>query len=152
MRHAIDIARAGEWPVSEEAATVTLDYDLRHRRRIALRCDDGEELMLDLPRATVLGEGDGLKLDEGGWIMVRAATEELLEIHCETAVLRLRIAWHLGNRHLPVQVAGDALRIRPDHVIVEMVRGLGATVSPCRAPFEPESGAYGNQHGDSHDR
>ncbi len=152
MRHAIDIARVGEWPASEAAATVTLDYDLRHRRRIALQCDDGGELMLDLPRATVLREGDGLKLDEGGWITVLAAPEELLEIHCETVELRLRIAWHLGNRHLPVQVAGDALRIRPDHVIVEMVRGLGASVSPCRAPFDPESGAYGNQHGDSHDR
>jgi urease accessory protein len=148
MRRATDMARRGDWPAAEAAATVTLDYDLRHRRRIALRCDDGGEVMLDLERATVLREGDGLKLDCGGWVTVRAAPEELVEIRCDTAALCLSVAWHLGNRHLPVQIIGDALRIRPDHVIVAMVQGLGATVAPCRAPFDPESGAYDHHTGE----
>ncbi len=150
MRHAIDMARVGDWPASEAAATVTLDYDLRHRRRIALQCDDGEELLLDLPCATVLREGDGLKLDEGGWIRVHAAPEELLEIHCETTELCLRIVWHLGNRHCPAEISKNRVYIRHDHVIADMARGLGATVTVIQRPFHPEGGAYdtgGHHHG-----
>ncbi len=96
-------------------------------------------------------EGDGLELEGGGYICVRAAAEPLYEIAAANREDLLRIAWHLGNRHLPVQIAGEGLRIPPDHVIVEMVIGLGGRITELEAPFDPETGAYtggGHHHGD----
>ena len=92
-------------------------------------------------------DGDGLELEGGGYICVRAAAESVFEITAREPADLLRIAWHLGNRHLPVQIAGEGLRIRPDHVIAEMVTGLGGRVTELEAPFDPESGAYtGGEH------
>ena len=122
--------------------TVLLDHDLRHRRRIALRGEAGIEFLLDFPEAVVLRDGDELILDNGRVIAVRAATEPLAEIVADDPAALTRIAWHLGNRHLPAAIFADRLRIRRDHVIEEMVRGLGAFVRHIDAPFEPEGGAY----------
>ena len=98
-------------------------------------------------RAQHLADGDGLELDSGGYVRVRAAPEPVFEIEAPDRAGLLRIAWHLGNRHLPLQVAGDRLRIRADHVIAEMVAGLGGRLTPLDAPFDPEIGAYaGPQH------
>jgi urease accessory protein len=142
MRRAIAVHHRGEW--REEAAldTVTLAYLDRHRRRIRLVADSNEIFLLDLPRAHHLADGDGLELDSGGYIRVRAAAEPVLEIEADDPAALLRIAWHLGNRHLSLQVTGDRLRIRADHVIAEMVAGLGGHLTARDAPFDPEIGAY----------
>ena len=97
-----------------------------------------------------LRDGDGLKLDNGGIIRVRAQPEPLMEIHAHDDSDLIRIAWHLGNRHLPVQLLGDRIRIRADHVIGEMVEGLGGHVETIDAPFDPEAGAYATTGGHHH--
>ncbi len=142
MRRAISVHMRGSWADERAVDTVTLAYLDRHRRRIRLVANSGDTFMLDLPRAHHLAEGDGLELADGGCIRVRAAPEPVLEIEVEDPTLLLRIAWHLGNRHLPVQVQGERLRIRADHVVAEMVTGLGGRLSPLDAPFDPETGAY----------
>ena len=151
MLRAIAIAKPGEWPDAEARGTVTLTFHDRHRRRIRLVTDKGEAFILDLPQTARLVEGDGLRLAEGGWIRVCSADEPLLEIACETPAQLARIAWHLGNRHLPVQIVGDRIRLRDDHVIAAMVEGLGVAPRRLKAPFEPEGGAYGLGPGPAHD-
>ncbi len=130
--------------------TVTLDHDARHRRRMRLVTDGGFEFLLELPEARLLHDGDRLLLEDGRAVLVRAAPEPLLELVCGDAHALLRLAWHLGNRHLPTQLLGDRLRIRRDHVIAEMAKGLGAEVREVEAPFDPEGGAYGTGHGHGH--
>ena len=135
-------------PVDDE---VTLDFDQRHRRRMTLIGTGGLEFLLDLPKAERLRGGDALILDDGRRVRVNAAPEPLAEIAAPSADALVRIAWHLGNRHLPVMLAPGRLIIRQDHVIEDMVRGLGATVTKVEAPFDPESGAYaGGGHGHHH--
>lgn len=132
----------GHWPQADSAGTVTLAFDDRFRRRIQLNDDSGEPFLLDLVRAVVLNDGDALELDDGTLLTVRAAEEDLAEVRCPTPEALARIAWHLGNRHLPVQIVGDAVRLRWDHVIADMLTGMGAEVIRLRAGFTPESGAY----------
>jgi urease accessory protein len=142
MYRAIAVHRRGDWPQDTAIDTVTLAYLDRHRRRIRLVADSGRAYLLDLPRAYHLVEGDGLEIEGGGYLRVRAAAEALYEIETRGGADLLRIAWHLGNRHLPVQIVGERLRIRADHVIAEMVIGLGGRVLELKAPFDPEIGAY----------
>jgi len=130
---------------------VQLDHDLRHRRRIALRGERGVEFLLDLPEAAVLRDGDELLLEDGRIIAVRAAPEPLAEIAASNAAALARIAWHIGNRHLAAAIFADRLLIRRDHVIEEMVRGLGARVRHVDEPFEPEGGAYAHGHAHASD-
>jgi urease accessory protein len=106
-------------------------------------------VLLDLPHAVRLRDGDGLELEDGGVVRVRARPESLLEITASDHDLLLRIAWHLGNRHLPVQFMGQRIHIRADHVIADMVMQLGGQVRAVAAPFDPEAGAYA-AGGDSH--
>lgn len=143
MRRATEHAAAGGWPTSERRARATLDYDARSRRRIRLSDDDGGLFLLDLPMAVVLRSGDGLRLENGGWIEVCAAPEGLTEITCHDIRHLVRVAWHLGNRHLPAELDGTTIYIRRDHVIESMLRGLGAEVHPVERAFNPEGGAYG---------
>jgi urease accessory protein len=124
------------------ADTIVLDFDDRHRRRMAMTGTRGLEFLLDLEHATVLRGGDALVLDDGRLIEVVAAPEPLIEIRGADPQHLVRIAWHLGNRHLPTQITARGLRIRRDHVIEAMVRGLGARVIEIEAPFDPEGGAY----------
>lgn len=124
------------------ADTVVLEFDDRHRRRMVMTATRGLEFMLDLPEVIALRGGDALLLDDGRLVEVIAAPESLAEIRCNDPNQLVRIAWHLGNRHLPTQIAGKALRIRRDHVVEDMVRGLGARVVEIEAPFDPEGGAY----------
>ena len=140
---------AGTWDEAREVDSVLLDYDHRHRRRIMLRTERGQELLLDLERPAHLHQGDGLPLDDGGVVRVGARPEPLMEIRAEPAAL-VRIAWHLGNRHLAVQFAHERLRIRADSVIAEMARGLGGDVLAIEAPFDPEPGAYAGAHHSDH--
>ena len=134
------------------ADTVVLDFDDRHRRRMAMTGTRGLEFLLDLETAVVLRGGDALVLDDGRLIEVVAAPEPLLEIRGNDPQHLVRIAWHLGNRHLPTQITARGLRIRRDHVIEAMVKGLGARVIEIEAPFDPEGGAYadgGHAHAES---
>jgi urease accessory protein len=128
------------------ADTIVLDFDDRHRRRMAMTGTRGLEFLLDLENAVALRGGDALVLEDGRLIEVVAAAEPLLEIRGADPLHLVRIAWHLGNRHLPTQIMGKGLRIRRDHVIEEMVRGLGARVIEIEAPFDPEGGAYAAAH------
>ena len=148
MHRTIRIEHQGHWPRASARSSVTLDYDARHRRRFRLVSDDGEEFLLDLPRATVLEDGDGLALSDGGWIAVKAAPERLAEVTAASPALLLRLAWHLGNRHLPAEISGDRILIRDDHVIVDMLERLGAEVRRVQQPFNPEGGAYGQHNHD----
>ena len=156
MIAAHEVLPAGSWPGAEEADRVYLDYDSRHRRRLVLTSAKGVSFLLDLARPAALADGDGLQLDDGRVIAVAAEPEDLLAIECPSADARLRIAWHLGNRHLPVEFAGQTMFIRADHVIAEMLVGLGAKVESVHRGFQPEGGAYGtgrvmgHDHGHSH--
>jgi urease accessory protein len=140
---------------SEPAAdTVVLDFDDRHRRRMAMTGTRGLEFLLDLENAVALRGGDALVLEDGRLIEVVAAPEPLIEIRGADPHHLIRVAWHLGNRHLPTQIMAKALRIRRDHVIEAMVRGLGARVIEIEAPFDPEGGAYaggGHAHAPDND-
>ncbi len=144
---------AGSWNAGRAVDRVLIDFDRRHRRRILLATEGGREVLLDLPQAARLRHGDGLVLADGGVVEVCAKPERLLEIHAHEEGELVRIAWHLGNRHLPVQLLGDRIRIRADHVIEEMVEGLGGHVDAIEAPFDPEAGAYagGRHHHDDDD-
>jgi urease accessory protein len=144
---------AGTWEDARASDAVLLDFDMRHRRRIALRTESGADLLLDLSHAARLRDGDGLALDDGGVVRVRARPEPLLEVHAHGPDTLVRIAWHLGNRHLPVQILAGRLRIREDHVIADMVRQLGGHAQRIEAPFDPEAGAYagGHHHHGEHD-
>jgi urease accessory protein len=154
IARAIEHRAASSWPAGESPDSLTLDYDARCRRRIRLTTDGGEDVLLDLPCAVAMADGDGLRLDDGRWLGVRAAPEALIEIRTANPVALTRIAWHLGNRHLPAEIREGAIRIRPDHVIEAMLRGLGGLVAGIEAPFQPEGGAYSGQaqsHGHHHD-
>lgn len=142
----------GTWDAAAARDAVTVDFDDRHRRRKRYVGTTGLAFLLDLPGAAVLRDGDGLLLEDGGIVAVRAAPEPLVEIRARTAHELLRLAWHLGNRHLPAEIASDRLLIRYDHVIVHMLEGLGAQVRRVEAAFNPEGGAYGEHNRDPHHR
>jgi urease accessory protein len=151
---AAQILPAGSWDTKREVDRVLIDYDRRFRRRIVLSTVLGAEVLIDLPQAVRLRDGDGLEV-EAGVVRVCAQAEDLMEIHAHADADLIRIAWHLGNRHLPVQLLGDRIRIRADHVIAEMVERLGGHVDLIQAPFDPEAGAYAggghHHHGDDGD-
>lgn len=159
MIRAETVIAKGDW-TGTPADTVVLDYDDRHRRRIAMEGVGGLAFLLDLPEAVALRSGDAIRLEDGRVVEIVGAPEPLAEIRAETAEHLLRLAWHLGNRHLPVQIANGRLRIRRDHVIEAMVEGLGGKVRPIEAAFDPEGGAYlhashahhdhAHDHGHSH--
>ena len=149
MRRACEIRPAGAWNEASAIDCIALDAHERHRRRIVLTGERGTQFLLDLPQAAALRDGDGLLLDDGGIVRVAGRPELLLEVRAASSDDLARLAWHIGNRHIEVQIAGDALRIRRDHVIEDMLRGLGARVTPIEAPFTPEGGAYAH-HNDDH--
>jgi urease accessory protein len=153
MIRATQVRAAHRW-TQAPADTVVLDFDARHRRRMAMTGTRGFEFLLDLENAVVLRGGDALVLDDGRLIEVVAAPEPLIEIRGNDPHHLVRVAWHLGNRHLPTQITGKGLRIRRDHVIEAMVKGLGARIIEIEAPFDPEGGAYaggGHAHGPESD-
>jgi urease accessory protein len=155
MIRATEVKGQHRW-TEAPADTVVLDFDDRHRRRMAMTGTRGLEFLLDLENAVVLRGGDALVLEDGRLVEVVAAPEPLIEIRGTDPHHLVRVAWHLGNRHLPTQIMSKGLRIRRDHVIEAMVKGLGARVIEIEAPFDPEGGAYaggGHAHageGDPH--
>jgi urease accessory protein len=131
-------------------ATLTLSFELRQKSRLLTRLDSGEEVGLFLPRGQVLRDGDRLRAEDGRVIAVRAARETVSTVSGGTLLDRLRAAYHLGNRHVPLQVAEDWLRYLHDHVLDDLVRRMGLQVAIEEAPFEPEAGAYGGGNTHAH--
>ena len=153
MRRASEIRTAGSWNAASAIDRVVLDAAERHRRRIVLTGERGTEFLLDLPHAAALRDGDGLVLEDGAIVRVAGKPEPLVEVAAASALALARLAWHIGNRHTDLQVVGDTLRLRRDHVLEAMLRGLGARLTPVEAAFDPEPGAYGyaHTHDDDHD-
>ena len=145
MKRVAEIKSAGTW-VAGEVDRVVLDAAERHRRRVVLTGERGTTFLLDLSQATLLKDGDGLRLDDGSIVRVVGRPEPLVEIAAANAHELARLAWHLGNRHTAVQVVGERLRIRRDHVLEQMLGKLGASLVAIEAPFEPERGAYEHDH------
>jgi urease accessory protein len=129
-------------PQATVAAVLTLPFAERQKSRLRTSVDTGEEIGLFLERGTVLRDGDCLRADDGRVVRVAAADEDLLDVTCADAQALARAAYHLGNRHTPVEVRAGGLRIAADRVLAELLQGLGVSVAPLRAPFEPEAGAY----------
>lgn len=139
MLHVDEILK--DWQ-GETDDSVVLDYEDRHRRRMVLESEKGVSLLLDLADVPDLRDGDALKLSSGLVVAVCAAPEALMEVRGRDPLHLMRLAWHIGNRHLAAEIRTDTLLIRADHVIEGMVRGLGAEVTHVEAPFNPEGGAY----------
>lgn len=131
---------------------VVLDHADRHRRRLALTGQNGVAFLLDLEKPAALADGDVLALDDGRLIGVRAAPQRLYAVRAADAAAFARAAWHVGNRHTPAEIAADVFYIEEDHVLGDMLRGLGCAVTSVERPFHPERGAYaqGGPHGHSH--
>jgi urease accessory protein len=137
--------RRGAYPI-EVRGQLRLPFELRQKSRLRTKLVSGEEAALMLPRGEVLRGGDRVVASDGRVIEVVAETERLLHVECADATALARAAYHLGNRHVPVQVGDGFLRLAADHVLEEMLKGLGAKVTAVDAPFEPEAGAYGAGH------
>ena len=131
---------------------VTLSHEDRYRRRAVYTCEKGLDILLDLEKPSRIEDGDALKLEDGRLVRVVAAAEALVEVTSDNQALLLRAAWHLGNRHTPAEIGKDAIYFAKDHVLVEMLRGLGLTTREVMRPFHPERGAYDHhgQHGHAH--
>ena len=136
------IAVAPKVDAAKVVGTVLLDHAERHRRRIILSTEEGLPFLLDLRKAVAIRGGEGLVLEDGQVVAVLAKPELLMEIRARSPLHLARLAWHIGNRHLAAEIRPDAILILPDHVIAEMLRGLGADVRDVTAAFEPEGGAY----------
>jgi urease accessory protein len=141
MIRATSVLPSGTWDRVKEADRIELPHDGRHRRRVAMRGAADTVFLLDLSEATLLRDGDGLQLEDGRVVRVVAAAEPIVEITGEPHLIA-RLAWHLGNRHVPAQILPDRIRIGRDHVLEEMVAKLGGKVARIEAPFDPEAGAY----------
>jgi urease accessory protein len=134
----------------KRAPTLTLPYDMRCKSRFAATLDTGEEVGVVLPRGTVLRDGDMLVADDGGLVRVIAAAENVLLVRTGDRLTLMRAAYHLGNRHTPVEVGADVLKLEADSVLEDMLKRLGAQVEHATLPFQPESGAYSGQSGGGH--
>jgi urease accessory protein len=151
MKRITEIKAAKSWDATSAADFVVLDAQDRHRRRVVLVGEYGATYLLDLPKPAQLRDGDGLLLEDGSLVRVTGKPEPLIEISAASPRELARLAWHIGNRHTDLQLAGDRLRIRRDHVLEDMLRGLGATLIFIEASFDPETGAYDHGHnGHSH--
>lgn len=157
MLRATRIVRRAALAGGEIVDRVVLDHGDRHRRRVAMRGLGGLSFLLDLPEPEMLDDGDALALEDGRLVWVEAAPERLLAIRAPSDHALKRLIWHIGNRHIPAEIGEEAVFIADDHVLADMVRGLGGTAEPVERPFRPEGGAYagghahGHAHGHSHD-
>ncbi|QCP50720.1 urease accessory protein UreE [Trinickia violacea] len=133
------------------APTLTLPFDARRKSRLAATLDSGEDVAVVLPRGTVLADGDVLVADDGALVRVVAASEDVLLVRAPDRLTLTRAAYHLGNRHTPVEVGVDYLKLEADPVLEDMLKRLGASVEKTSLPFQPETGAYGGGHRHGHD-
>lgn len=135
----------------KRAAKLVLPFGDRSKSRLRAVLDNGGEVALFLPRGTVLRGGDLLVAEDGAFIEVQAAAESVLQVTADNALSLMRAAYHLGNRHTPVEVGRDYLRLEYDPVLADMLVRLGVTIARAELPFEPEAGAYGGGHKHGHD-
>lgn len=149
MQRATAIVRKPAVKAEKIIDSVSLDHEGRHRRRVTLTGEKGVSFLLDLEKATALNDGDAVKLEDGALILIKAAPQALIEIRAENPLRLLKTAWHIGNRHTPCEITADAIYIEEDHVLAEMVRGLGCAMTSVMRPFQPERGAY-DDHGHAH--
>ena len=148
MRSAKSSVGKGSWDQKRSTSSILLSYHDRYRRRIVLFDGDGSAFRLDLDKAAILHDGDGLLLDDGSVITVRAAEEDVADISAASNRELTRLAWHIGNRHTPLEILPNGqLRIHYDAVLVDMILGLGGAVTRSKAPFSPEKGAYDKSDG-----
>ena len=147
MQRALAVKPADTWDRALAVDRVVLAADDRHRRRIVLKGEGGTTFLLALPRPVLLKDGDGLVLEDSGIVQVVGQAESLVAVTAASPEELSRLAWHIGNRHIEMQIVGAELRIRRDHVIEAMLLGLGATLTPIAAPFDPEPGAYDEREG-----
>jgi urease accessory protein len=151
MHRVTTISAAGTWNAVTAIDRVTLDADDRTRRRIVLTGEKGIQALIDFDKPVTLRDGDGLVLEDGSIVLVAGRKEKLAEITAASPRDFVRLAWHLGNRHTDVQIEGMRIRIRCDHVLEEMLRGLGAKVMPIEAPFDPQATMpHSHSHGHGH--
>ena len=148
MLRVVSVIRKAQVEAAKVVDRVILDAGDRQRRRIVLTGEKGTHVLLDLDRPVALRDGDGLLLDDGSIVQVGGQVEPLLEITPSSPRDFVRLAWHLGNRHTDVQIVQGRIRIRHDHVLEDMLRGLGATVRPLQAAFDPEVGVAQDHHHD----
>jgi urease accessory protein len=145
MQRVVAIKQSGTFTASDR---VVLDADERQRRRIVLTGENGTRLLLDFEKPVTLRDGDGLALEDGSVVQVTGRAEPLVEVSAKTPADLVRLAWHIGNRHTDIQFTDKSFRIRSDHVLEEMLKGLGASVTEIEASFNPEPVA---PHGHAHD-
>lgn len=138
-------------PLLARAAVLTLAFDERRKSRLATTLDTGEEIGVMLPRGTVLADGDILVADDGGLVRIVAAPQPVLRVTGANALALTRAAYHLGNRHTPVEIGDGYLQLEDDPVLADMLRRLGMKVEQANQPFTPETGAYGGGHKHGHD-
>jgi urease accessory protein len=150
MHRVTAIKTAGHWDAATARDRVVLDAGDRNRRRIVLTGEKGTNFLLEFAKPVALRDGDGLVLDDGAIVLVAGEREKLIEVSAGSALDTVRLAWHLGNRHTDVQIVGDKIRIRRDHVLEDMLRGLGAHLKPLDAPFDPEAGVPAHEHEHDH--
>ena|SRR5438552_2258201 len=143
---AIKVLAAGQRDSAPVSDRVVLDADERQRRRIVLTGEKGTKVLLDFPSPVTLRDGDALVLEDGSVVAVARRAEPLIEVSAKAPLDFVRLAWHVGNRHTDIQFIDEAFRIRRDHVLEEMVKGLGGVMKPLEAPFEPESATPHNHH------
>lgn len=142
---------SGETNTDGSMPELILTFQQREKSRLKAQLSSGEEIGLFLPRGSVLKAGDVIASDEGDQVRILAAEESVSTVTTETPHLLLRIAYHLGNRHVPLQVESSWLRYCHDHVLDDMVRLIGGNVMVEKAPLQPESGAYGGGHHHHHE-
>jgi urease accessory protein len=138
MRRIAKVLSAGTWNAADAIDQVTLAADDRQRRRAVLTGEKSTTFLLDFEKPVTLHDGDGLVLDDGTIVLVAGEREPLVEITIRDKTDLVRLAWHIGNRHTDVQIVKDALRIRRDHVLEDMLRGQGAVLKPVETAFDPE--------------
>lgn len=146
MQRAISVVRKAAVKQDRVVETLTLDHEDRNRRRVALKGDGGQDILLDLDKPTALNDGDAVKLEDGSLVLIKAAAQKLIEITAENPLRLARVAWHIGNRHTPAEITANAIYIEHDHVLAEMVRGQGCAMADVERPFQPERGAYDHDH------
>jgi urease accessory protein len=146
MQRAISVVRKAAVKQDRVVETLTLDHEDRNRRRVALKGDGGQDILLDLDKPTALNDGDAVKLEDGSLVLIKAAAQKLIEITAENPLRLARVAWHIGNRHTPAEITANAIYIEHDHVLAEMIRGQGCAMADVERPFQPERGAYDHDH------
>lgn len=149
MQRAISVVRKAAVKQDRVVETLTLDHHGRNTRHAALKGDGGQEILLDLDKPAALNDGDAVKLEDGGLVLIKAVAQKLIAITAENPLRLTRLAWHLGGRHVPAEVTADAIYVEHDAALAELVRGQGCTMSEVERPFQPEPEVHHHDHGDA---